>query len=174
MLGWFELKWISCVCWETAIINPGVCISKQWPRLLGNWLNEPAGQLDKYSGWGHCGEGQNLIKVHMEIQICYPNPLRQPFQTGQVLLILIAVPFMESTLAIAITKWTILGCPYHVTQPCSHILPTMEHSRISVGHNITLSNHSTCRPSIRLGSSSDRLSSVSLSPCTLSNTWGGG
>lgn len=73
MLGWLELKWISCICWETAIVNPGVGISKQWPGVLGTWLSAPIGQLDKYCGWGHCREWQNLIKVHREIQTCCPK-----------------------------------------------------------------------------------------------------
>lgn len=63
MLGWFELKWISCICWETAIINPGVCISKQWPRVLGNWLNEQTGQMEKCSGgWGSKQRGRFWLK----------------------------------------------------------------------------------------------------------------
>ena len=57
MLGWFELKWISRICWETAIINPGVCISKQWPSVLGNWLNEQYNWMSAVGGTGIVGSG---------------------------------------------------------------------------------------------------------------------
>lgn len=33
MLEWFELKWISCICWKTAIINPGAPAGKNGPGL---------------------------------------------------------------------------------------------------------------------------------------------
>lgn len=46
MLGWFGLKWISCVCWATAIINPGVAFLSSDPESW-DWLKAPTGQLEE-------------------------------------------------------------------------------------------------------------------------------